>query len=430
MTCQASKLYCLALLSGAVSAGDLQILQAGPLEFRADAEVQNTEALHKHVQTLFYSRVTGQVDTAQWLPMWRDMHQDLLRLALVAEEQMPALRFAVGIAFYHWHWFHYDDDRPRLNDEGIALGAKLLEAALSYSASGKYPCTDVATQPLVFLQSSCDYKWTHLVMMETELGRERARRLDLLGAEAMLRRAREHFEAMMRLPFFAWRGWRQPLDMNFNSEYYPSPGPVWDKHLIPFAAWLEENYHVFQKDLARIRSNPGLFDMLSNLERNAEGNDHWRLDDWTLIELADTREEEPFKQSCQFANATCSLLVGRPEVGGCDHAWAGFARMRAGGLIKAHMGMGPRLVAHVGLEIPEEQPILLFVGNQTLRWRNGKSHVIDDTYVHSVRHDGFGGPERYILHVLICHPCEKNQRHLYEDAEGRMPDGISCDHVK
>merc|ERR1711924_124296 len=99
--------------------------------------------------------------------------------------------------------------------------------------------------------------------------------------------------------------------------------------------------------------------------------------------------------------------------------------MRAGAQIKAHMGMGPRIVVHLGLDVPEEQPIYLYVGNATVKWKTGASHVIDDTYIHSVRHQGYGGRDRYILHTLICHPCEPTQRHLYE-VDGRMPEGIDC----
>merc|ERR1712226_855069 len=156
----------------------------------------------------------------------------------------------------------------------------------------------------------------------------------------MLTSANSHFFAMNEIPFFSWRRWNKLLDANFNSEFFPSPGPVWDKSLIPFAAFLEEHMEVFAGDLAKILSVPGLFEMLWQMERNAEGNDHWRIEDWQLIELADTREEEPFKEACKIANATCELLLSRPEIGGCDHAWAGLALLRPGGLIKAHMGMG------------------------------------------------------------------------------------------
>lgn len=262
-------------------------------------------------------------------------------------------------------------------------------------------------------------------MMEAEIARDRAQRLDLGGANTMLTSANDHFSLMMRLPFFASRNWNNLLDMNFNSEIYPSPGPVWNETLIPIAKWMEENFDTFLADLKRILSVPGLFEFFWHTERNAEGNDHWGLDDWQLVELADTREEEPFKQACRFANGTCNLLMQRPEIGGCGHAWAGFARLRAGALIKAHMGMGPRLVVHLGLDVPEEQPIYLYVGNSTLRWQTGKAHVVDDTYIHSVRHAGYGGRDRYILHALFCHPCEDNQRYLYEK-EGQMVAGITC----
>mmetsp|Transcript_46584 Transcript_46584/g.144319 ORF Transcript_46584/g.144319 Transcript_46584/m.144319 type:complete len:103 (-) Transcript_46584:53-361(-) len=45
-----------------------------------------------------------------------------------------------------------------------------------------------------------------------------------------------------------------------------------------------------------------------------------------------------------------------------------------------------------------------------LRWQQGRALIFDDTHVHDARHEGQDG-ERYILHMMICHPCE--QRHLY-----------------
>eukprot|EP00927_Polykrikos_kofoidii_P025308 TRINITY_DN22767_c0_g1_i1.p1 TRINITY_DN22767_c0_g1~~TRINITY_DN22767_c0_g1_i1.p1 ORF type:complete len:431 (-),score=52.37 TRINITY_DN22767_c0_g1_i1:140-1432(-) len=397
-------------------------LKVAHMTFGLD-EGKNAQLLHETVQGVFYAHILTPM--AEWLPIWTEFHRLLKELATVAMEKMPSLLFAVGIEFYHWHWFHFgDDSRPRMNIHDVSLGAELLYRSLH--ASPHNVCAKVGPDVMQFLQVGCDYKWTHLIMMEAEVGREQARQLDLVSAGDMLAKANVHFAEMVRFPFFASRGWKHPLDMNFNSERFPSPGPVWDKELVPFAAWLKQTMPVFVADMDRIRNEPGLFKLLQNIERNAEGNDHWRLDDWELIELADTREEEPFKRSCEFANATCAALLSRPEVGGCGHAWAGFARMRPGGWIKAHMGIAPRLVVHIGLDVPEEQPIYLYVGNATLQWKTGETHVIDDTYVHSVRHDGYGGRERYILHVLICHPCEDSQRHVYARPDGTMPAGISC----
>merc|ERR1740121_2783038 len=122
-----------------------------------------------------------------------------------------------------------------------------------------------------------------------------------------------------------------------------------------------------------------------------------------------------------FLPTTCKLLRGRTEFN-CDHAGAFINRMRPGAWIKPHMGNPPRLVAHLALDIPPE-PIELYVGNVSLRWVTGRAHVIDDTYVHSVRHYGISAAplsrdtpaerERFILHMLICHPCEQSQHQLY-----------------
>lgn len=403
------------------SSGGSEAVRFGPLELSRDDGPTNLKRIHELIQAIYYQRFTAALPPTAFAPTWKEVTQALHDLVKPARGN-PALLFPLGVELYHWFFFRWrcGEGIAEMDDESLELSAELVAESLEMEPSC-HSRSQVSRQALeLFLSKGCDYRWTHLVMVEAELGRELAhRRADVARAAHVIRNSAAHFREMMSMPYFAQRRWASPYDMNYNEELYPSPGPVWPSSALPLVSWLEENFATFRSDLDAIRAVPGLFDELHQLERNAEGQDHAREEDWTVVELADTREDEPWKERiCAHARRSCDLLRARPELQ-CDHAAAYMNRMRSGAWIKPHMGNPPRLVVHLGLDVPPE-PIELYVGNARLRWQTGKAQVIDDTYVHSVRHYGLPdqGPERYILHVLICHPCEPSQRELYADSEG------------
>jgi len=396
--------------------------------------LHNLQAVHAVFQNAYYSQFASETAnedraeeaaavTAAFPALWQeltDAFAELLKLA----RSVPALLLPAGVELYHWFFFKWRDGKTLgiLDDEALALSSELLTAAIAEDldcngvSSGQ--TDDLAQSMERFLHKGCDYRWTTLVMIEAELGRELADRMDNpRRSGAVLQRASAHFKAMMTMPYFSRFPWSSPYDMNLNSELYSSPGPVWNVKHVPLTEWLETNYATFRQELDAVLSVPGLFAHLHHLERNAEGQDHAPEDDWMVLELGDTREDEPWKaSSCALFKQSCELLRSRPELS-CDHAAAYVNSMRPGARIKPHMGGPSRLVVHLGLIVPDE-PISLYVGNAKLRWAEGRAHVIDDTYVHSVHHHGRPGvggsaSDRYILHLLICHPCEPDQRVHY-----------------
>jgi len=257
-------------------------------------------------------------------------------------------------------------------------------------------------------------KFGFVQLLAAELGAAFAAAHDIVAAGSVLSWASQVFRVMSSLPYFALGGfrWTRPLDMAFNHELYPNAfGPVWPKENVPLARYLESKFDDFRADLDAILASPGLFDRLRELERNAEGLSVWPPGSRKHIELADLREDEPWKaQLCQFANTTCELLRQRPEVSECPRAAVMIARLSPGAWLKPHYGNSRRLVAHLGLIVPDG-PITLNVGSaRGSRWTQGQAMVFDDTHVHDARHTGDTG-DRYILHVMFCHPCE--QRQLY-----------------
>eukprot|EP00929_Paragymnodinium_shiwhaense_P075274 TRINITY_DN38476_c0_g1_i3.p1 TRINITY_DN38476_c0_g1~~TRINITY_DN38476_c0_g1_i3.p1 ORF type:complete len:310 (-),score=66.86 TRINITY_DN38476_c0_g1_i3:11-940(-) len=259
----------------------------------------------------------------------------------------------------------------------------------------------------------CTTKLAFVQLLSLELGAAFAARKMIHAAAEILSMARRTFHTMITLPYYKDFRWKQPMDVAFNHELYPNYfGPVWPNDQVPLATFLEEHFEEFRADLDGIlNAGATFFDHLRDLERNAEGLSVWPPGRRKHIELADMREEEQWKaQICHYAPRTCELIRQRREITDCPRAAVMMAKLDKAAWLKPHYGNSRRLVAHLGLIIPPG-PISLNVGPaRDIRWQQGKAMIFDDTYAHDARHLA-GDGERYILHMMLCHPCE--QRHLY-----------------
>jgi len=179
--------------------------------------------------------------------------------------------------------------------------------------------------------------------------------------------------------------------------------------------------------MGAILADDGLFELLRQLDRNAEGLAVWPPDTRGHVELINSREDPPYRSACSIANKTCALLSSRPELISCPRAAAFFARLRPSAWLKPHLGNSRRIAAHLGLLIPDA-PVELNVGPaRKLLWQNGKSLVWDDTHVHDARYHITHGQERYILQTFFCHPCE--QRELYASSPSEKARNLASDHA-
>eukprot|EP00051_Salpingoeca_urceolata_P025029 m.444955 g.444955 ORF g.444955 m.444955 type:complete len:302 (-) comp20300_c18_seq2:262-1167(-) len=80
---------------------------------------------------------------------------------------------------------------------------------------------------------------------------------------------------------------------------------------------------------------------------------------------------------------------------------AQFLRLEPGGFIRPHCGSGNyRWVAHLGLVIPEG--VSITVAGEQRRWEEGGVLTFDDSFVHSVRHNGTS--DRLILAIQLTNP--------------------------
>lgn len=87
-----------------------------------------------------------------------------------------------------------------------------------------------------------------------------------------------------------------------------------------------------------------------------------------------------------------------------------FSRLSPGTIIDPHFGThNARLRVH--LPIHESPGAVLKVGDEELEWKNGQCLIFDDSFSHSVRHDG--DQDRIVLILDIWHP--ETDRPLRDD---------------
>ncbi|CAE8633580.1 unnamed protein product [Polarella glacialis] len=319
----------------------------GPLQLSTEDDFQNMEQVHQLVQGIYYSQFAPGTAPASFAEAWSEVTAALRQLAEVARA-VPALRLAVGMELYHWFYFKWHQGTvplARVDVDSLELSAELLWGSLlssgcvleeveplhgtrggndvskdntchhidgsSSSNNDSSRCQSVDNSSNSnnssngnsnssnkshlgsvlhhFMQQGCHYRWPQVVMIEAELGIELSTGFDVRLAAKVLRETSRHFAAMMQHPYCSGRPWMTPHDMNFNEEHFPSPGPVWPREAFPLVPWLEANFETFHRELEELRAQPGVFERLRQLERNAEAQDHARETDWTIVELADTR---------------------------------------------------------------------------------------------------------------------------------------------
>eukprot|EP00927_Polykrikos_kofoidii_P058176 TRINITY_DN5254_c0_g2_i1.p1 TRINITY_DN5254_c0_g2~~TRINITY_DN5254_c0_g2_i1.p1 ORF type:complete len:491 (-),score=57.46 TRINITY_DN5254_c0_g2_i1:143-1615(-) len=320
--------------------------------------------------------------------------------------RVPSLALGTGTGLYSWFWWE-GHNSTRVNVAWMRMARTFLSTSIDFSDCGN---PELPLQE--FYVRNCQMRWRYMIMIGSEIGRYLAvETSDPRAASSALIDARRDFEALRRLPAFGPHAGRlrRPSDVNCNADFFPAAvtnqGPVW-KHPtrdVPMAAFLEAHYETILGELRGILSADGRFDSMQRQTKNAEPQFGPRDDDWQTAYLA--RGGEFLQQACQFAPKTCALMRSRPEVAECKGSVSGvgFLRLQPGARLKPHYGNSPRLAVHLGLIVPPGD-IRMVVGGEVVRWVAGKAIVFDDTFVHSVRHDGL--ESRYVFLTWMCHPCD------------------------
>eukprot|EP01045_Picozoa_sp_COSAG04_P000655 COSAG04_NODE_17_length_40288_cov_9.152728_11_plen_1187_part_00 len=102
-------------------------------------------------------------------------------------------------------------------------------------------------------------------------------------------------------------------------------------------------------------------------------------------------------QTCEALDSMSGHLAPRP---GSEQVGVRILKLDAGASIRPHLGPGGRLVAHLGLKIPNGSALI--VAGKRTEWREGAFTIFDDSVLHSAYNRGTSA--RYILHVTFPLP--------------------------
>ncbi|CAJ1363381.1 unnamed protein product [Effrenium voratum] len=394
------------------------------LELSTTEDQKNDQPIYKWFERAFFSAVQSADCTHDETGLqcrnirggfdeerWQNLISQMWRL-VDAATRVPALAHAVAMSLYSWMWWE-GPGSDRVNLITGRLACDFFAASLAFNG-----CTDPALGLQEFYVRNCHMRWRYLMMISSELGRHLALERDLLQAAQVLRQAQGYFAAMRQLPAFGPHAGvlASPHHISLNADYFPASvvqqGPIWSARL-PIAEFLEEHFATIKGELL-VLLGEDKFSFMSQVTRNAEPQFGPRDDDWLTAYLV--RGAQFNEVVCASAPKTCQLLRSRPELAQCGSglSGSGFLRMRPGGRLKPHFGGAPRLSAHLALLVPDGE-LFMSVGYQTVRWEEGKVITFDDTFVHSVTHNG--REPRYVLNVWMCHPCDPTEGH---GAPGRI----------
>lgn len=348
------------------------------------------------------NRITDWLDKLHWTGSWETGEGQVLaraELERLAGRATEAPWLALGLAQAFLLYFWWRDDGMEIDITAAKLSTFLHH--ISIRATG---CDDPTLPNELFRNLQCAWRWRHVLMIPTELGVHLAReRSDMAQAAGLFREAKEVFSVMRRLPHFSRKDWPSPYSINTNAEFFTGPvnRPVWPTKGFPFAEFLEANVGVFQAELEALLSS-GQFDHLYWTGEVSLTQFSARHDGWAMLSLF--KNQKLVSRVCDHTPKSCALLAARPEIAECTagDAGAAFARLLPGQGLRPHFWNAPRLGAHVGLRTPPGAT--MWVGGEAVTWEEGKAVIFDDTYTHSVLHEGTEA--RYLLIGWLCHPCD------------------------
>eukprot|EP01050_Picozoa_sp_SAG11_P009751 SAG11_NODE_939_length_6468_cov_4.629926_4_plen_1017_part_00 len=128
--------------------------------------------------------------------------------------------------------------------------------------------------------------------------------------------------------------------------------------------------------------------------RNKEG--------WEALALMN--KGQLLETGCARAPMTCAALkamrhhlIPRPPA---SEVGVRILKLLPGAVLRPHHGPGGRIVAHLGIRVPDGATLTL--AGQVLTWEEGKFTIFDDSYLHSAQNMGLHA--RYVLQVAFPHP--------------------------
>lgn len=173
--------------------------------------------------------------------------------------------------------------------------------------------------------------------------------------------------------------WRPAIDRTLSAHSAAPDQPVLQPELFPWTAALEEEWETVRKEaeaaLRDLNAIPPLHDVSPDHRRIAE------LDRWRSFFLYGYGYR--MDQNCERCPQTARLLAAVP---GLNSAF--FSILKPGAHIPLHRGVTKAIMTcHLGLRTPKAGRCEMAVGDETVRWSDGRAAVFDDTYPHEVWND-------------------------------------------
>ena len=195
------------------------------------------------------------------------------------------------------------------------------------------------------------------------------------------------------------------LRLNNSLRPYPSlfyfPGirsnPFWDSNEFRAIKILEENYSIIKQEFFEAKNN-------FNLENDYKMTDHdkslhkgsWEWFSFISKGIKKDNFNTYFPKSNKILESIEDKMIDLP------FAYCFFSRLSPNSSISPHYGpCNIRLRIHLGLDIPDNCTIK--VGENEMKWQEGKCLIFDDTYIHEV-HNKNENRFRTILLLDIWHP--------------------------
>ena len=156
--------------------------------------------------------------------------------------------------------------------------------------------------------------------------------------------------------------------------------PVLDTELFPFLADIEADWRLIRAELDQVLKDRGQlasFQKISPDQTKIAKGDNWK----TFIFYGFGHRSE---RNCRRCPETARLLESVP---GLQTAW--YSILAPGYRIPPHRGVTKGIIrVHLGLIVPDDsENCYMRVGDEIVRWEEGKCYVFDDTYKHEVAND-------------------------------------------
>ena len=156
--------------------------------------------------------------------------------------------------------------------------------------------------------------------------------------------------------------------------------PVLDTELFPFLAAIEADWRLIRAELDQVLKDRGqlaAFQKISPDQTKIAKGDNWK----TFIFYGFGHRSE---RNCRRCPETARLLESVP---GLQTAW--YSILAPGYRIPPHRGVTKGIIrVHLGLIVPDDsENCYMRVGDEIVRWEEGKCYVFDDTYRHEVAND-------------------------------------------